>query len=100
MIIKLGEALDKLEMSAASFAKELKVSPKQMSRLFRGDVDPRIGEIMEWARILETKVKSLLEDDGKDTLVITRPSTALTSIKNSKVKSTKKKVKKKIATKK
>lgn len=95
MIIKLGEALDKKDMSAADLAKELGVSPKQMSRLFRGDVDPRVGDIMKWARILNTKVKTLLEDDGKNTITVTRPTTALESIKMSKVKNAKNKVIKK-----
>lgn len=80
MIIRLGEALDKKNMSAAKFADMLGVSPKQLSRLFRGEADPRISEIIRWAKLLEIEVQDLIEFDNSDIAIITRPSTAVKAI--------------------
>lgn len=83
--IKLGEVLDKKGMSTAQFARDLKVAPKQLSRLFKDGANPRIKELMLWAEHLGVKVKDLIEEDGKNTVTITRPTTAIESIKQTKI---------------
>lgn len=82
MIIKLGEALDKRNMSATDFAKETGTSSAQMTRYFR-EGNPKIGTIMKWAKTLGVKIKDLIYDDGEDAIIITRPRTAIESIERS-----------------
>ena len=98
MKIKLGEVLNKQKKSVAQLARLLEVEPKQLSRLFKEDANPRIKEIMKWAELLNVKVKDLLEDDGSDIVTITRPRTATESIEltERRVKEKENKIKKKI----
>lgn len=78
--------MDKHDLSQAQFAEYLGVSPKVFARFFKSDSNPKIKDIVLWAKKLDVKVKDLLEDDGKMDITVTRPSSAIKSIKASGIK--------------
>jgi len=60
--LKLGNILEKRKLSKYRFAQMLGVPPSSVLRYFKPNYDPQLSTLERWAKVLEIKVKDLLDE--------------------------------------
>ncbi len=58
----LNKILERKKISKRQFAKLLKMDYPSVFRFFRPGYDPKLSTLERWAKVLNVKLKELLED--------------------------------------
>ncbi len=62
MKLKLESILQKKKISKYRFAQMLGLPTSSIFRYFKPDYDPKLSTLEKWAKVLELKVRDLLEE--------------------------------------
>ena len=62
MKLKLETILQKKKISKYRFAQMLGLPTSSIFRYFKPDYDPKLSTLEKWAKVLELKVRDLLEE--------------------------------------